>query len=891
MTNTIDSLKAALADRYTIERELGAGGMATVFLAHDIKHDRKVAVKVLRPELAAVLGTERFLNEIKITANLSHPHILPLLDSGSAEEPPSVRPTDRPSAFLYYVMPYVEGESLRERLDREKQLSVEESVEITKAVASALDYAHRQNVIHRDIKPANILLHDGQPVVADFGISLAVTAAGGTRLTETGLSLGTPHYMSPEQATGDRDVDGRSDIYSLGCVLYEMLAGDPPHTGSTVQAVIAATVSSDPMPITERRRAAPNHVSAALHHALEKIPADRFDTAASFADALGAKATRAIPSLGVSRPGGNRYLRLAPWLAAAVLATVLAIQWLTDSPESESLIATYIGPPEGHQMLSQASFAISPDGTKLAFTTVSDSGGRQLWLRPLDTLEASELAPVDGMGWPFWSPDSEHIGYFAEGSVWILNSITRGKRPLCDATVFRGGAWSIRDTVVFAADGGIWRADVHGDGCELFITDTSSSFTGRPSFLPDGNKFLFTRGFGRTIELGDVRTGETQVVRYSSMAPSGQGKNSWVQFARPDYLVFGGYEEDGAGGEFPLLRAARIDLSDYSVRGEPVEIVREVRSAAGIQSYSVSNTGRLVYTPWDRNLPPVALERDGTLAENQMEHIAGRWMFSVARSHPWLFLSGDNDIWKFDRSTGISEKLHSGHAYAAVPGPGDTLVAYLYWSPEDECSINLLNIPQDSVSKLHTGRCLMVTDWSRDGQYLLLENSLSWLTDSMPNIEIWRYSFADSSLSPLAARDGDVRDGALSPDGRWIAFSSDETGQPEIYVRRFASRGAAVRISMTGGRWPRWNENGRELYFLSPDGAVYVADLTSVLAGRSPSAPRVLFVHPLGRTVAFTDTGTGFSATPDGLTFYFRPRTQSHNIALIQNWPALLERR
>ena len=221
MSDSVVLLKTALADRYEVQEELGAGGMATVYLAHDIKHDRKVAVKVSRPELAAVIGSERFLHEIKVTANLQHPHILPLHDSGEAD------------SFLYYVMPYVEGESLRDKLNHEKQLSIEETLEITKAVASALDYAHRHEVIHRDIKPENILLQDGQPVVSDFGIALAVTAAGRSRLTETGLSLGTPQYMSPEQAMGDREVDARSDVYALACVTYEMLVGEPPYTGPT----------------------------------------------------------------------------------------------------------------------------------------------------------------------------------------------------------------------------------------------------------------------------------------------------------------------------------------------------------------------------------------------------------------------------------------------------------------------------------------------------------------------------------------------------------------------------------------------------------------------------------------------------------------------------------
>ena len=219
MTSTAESLASALADRYIIERKLGQGGMATVYLAQDLKHDRQVAIKVLKPELAAMLGAERFVIEIKTTAALQHPHILPLFDSGSAD------------GFLFYVMPFIEGETLRTKLDRETQLDIDESVRITREVADALDYAHRHGVIHRDIKPENILLHDGRPMVADFGIALALSAAAGGRMTETGMSLGTPHYMSPEQATAAKEITGRSDIYSLGSVLYEMLTGNPPHVG------------------------------------------------------------------------------------------------------------------------------------------------------------------------------------------------------------------------------------------------------------------------------------------------------------------------------------------------------------------------------------------------------------------------------------------------------------------------------------------------------------------------------------------------------------------------------------------------------------------------------------------------------------------------------------
>ena len=243
MSDEFDRLVTALADRYTVECELGAGGMATVYLAHDLKHERQVAVKVLHPELAAALGSDRFLREIKITANLNHPHILPLLDSGCAEEQPSARPAVRPSAFLYYVLPYVAGGSLRQRLEQSRQLSVEEALHVTRQVAAALDFAHRQDIVHRDITPENVLLHEGEAMVADFGIALAVSAAGGDRLTETGMSLGTPEYMSPEQVAGDRDIDGRSDIYSLACVLYELLAGNPPFT-AVASAALAALAAS-----------------------------------------------------------------------------------------------------------------------------------------------------------------------------------------------------------------------------------------------------------------------------------------------------------------------------------------------------------------------------------------------------------------------------------------------------------------------------------------------------------------------------------------------------------------------------------------------------------------------------------------------------------------------
>ena len=282
-----DRLRTGLAGRYTIERELGAGGMATVYLAHDVKHRRMVAIKVLRPELASLLGPDRFLREVEVAAQLNHPHILALYDSGEAE------------GFLFYVMPYIKGESLRQKLEREKQLSIEEALGVTRQVASALGYAHAHDVIHRDVKPENILLHEGEAMVADFGIALAVSAAASERLTLTGLAVGTPAYMSPEQAVSERALDARSDVYSLGCVLYEMLAGEPPYTGATAQVLIAKRLV-DPVPAVRRLRAAvPVGVEQALTKALAKVPADRWASTLAFAEALAAPAGPRPPSVAV----------------------------------------------------------------------------------------------------------------------------------------------------------------------------------------------------------------------------------------------------------------------------------------------------------------------------------------------------------------------------------------------------------------------------------------------------------------------------------------------------------------------------------------------------------------------------------------------------------------
>ncbi len=489
MPEQLDRLKTALADRYDIERPLGIGGMATVYLATDLRHDRPVAVKVLRPELSATLGAERFLKEIDVTANLQHPYILPLFDSGEVD------------SFVFYVMPYIEGESLRDRLTREKQLPVDEAIEITKAVASALDYAHRHKVIHRDIKPENILLHDGQPVVADFGIALAVSAAGGSRLTGTRLALGTPNYMSPEQATADRELDGRTDIYSLGCVLYEMLASEPPHTGNTVRAIIAKQLTDEPRRVRLARSSVPPHVEAAVHKALAKLPADRFASAHQFAEALARpSAEPGVTAPAVSAPS-RRNLR-ARALGATAVALLLAGFFLggplrSGSPAPVAKLA--VPPPRGVRFSWNVGtdVAIAPDGSRLVFVAQTE-GGQELFLRSLDELEARPIPGTEGSSMPFFSPDGRWIAFKTADGL-IKKMAVEGGPTVTVASGeqnWLGASWGPDDVIVLGATTtGLYAVSAAGGAVRpLTQLDTAAHESGHlgPDLLPGGRAMVLT---------------------------------------------------------------------------------------------------------------------------------------------------------------------------------------------------------------------------------------------------------------------------------------------------------------------------------------------------------------------------------------------------------------
>jgi eukaryotic-like serine/threonine-protein kinase len=598
MIGPMERLAAALADRYRIERELGQGGMATVYLAHDLKHDRQVAIKVLHPDLAAALGADRFLTEIKTTARLQHPHILPLLDSGEAD------------GLLFYVMPYVSGETLRSRLERDRQLSLEDTLLIAREVADALGAAHALGIIHRDIKPDNILLQGGHAVVADFGIALAVQEAGGARMTQTGLSLGTPHYMSPEQAMGDRTVDARTDIYALGAVTYEMLTGEPPFTGATTQAVVAKVLTERPAPPSTVRDTVPTAVEAAVLKALAKLPADRWSSTARFAEGL-VQGDPAIRTGAVrSAPPPRRHLLAGAALLGAVL--LLAVGWLLgrlDGPPAESWTAfTQLTDASGEE----TSPTLSPDGESFAYASnargtwdiyVQRVGGRN------PVLVAGDSS-VDERG-PKYSPDGRQIAYsHGEGGVFVVGATGESPRRL---TSFGSDpAWSPDGRrIVFAAEetitpyvvnsaGQLWIVEAGGGEPKLLIGEPRTPVY-QPAWSPSGGRIAFWLVRGGQRDIATIApTGGERVLVTDDVAVD------WAPAWSPDgrYLYFA----SDRGGTMGLWRVG-IDESSGRPRGTPEPVAAGVDVAMDLPQLS-RDGGTLIFRSRLESVNPAAIAFD-----------------------------------------------------------------------------------------------------------------------------------------------------------------------------------------------------------------------------------------------------------------------------------------
>ena len=871
-------LALVLADRYTIERELGQGGMATVYLAHDIKHDRNVAIKVLHPDLGAALGAERFLTEIRTTARLQHPHILPLFDSGEAD------------GLLYYVMPLVTGETLRARLERERQLPVDDAVRIAREVADALNYAHGRAVIHRDIKPENILLQDGHALVADFGIALAVQTAGGQRMTQTGLSLGTPQYMSPEQAMGERAIDARSDIYALGAVTYEMLVGEPPFTGPSVQAIVARLITEEPRGISAQRKAVPEHVEAAVLHALEKLPADRFATAAEFGAALRESGTahnqpmrRTNGSSTVAARARNRPIAIAAALAlilGGAVIGVLATRASRVEPSGDgAFTATSILPPSGGTFGEQRSLALSPDGRRLAFVFAAANGSRNLWVRGMDRLDAEPVAGSNGADAPFWSPDGRSLGYFAGGFLLVTESNGQSRR-LCPVAGATGGSWNTSGLILFGHTDGISTVPAGGGTCQLIVPRGSGPSL-KALFLPDGKRMLISRGqfadmLAATLDGKIVATIPIRTLEFAVVAP--------------EYLLAASQNDVRA------VDAHRLNLNSLVLEGPLARIANEVRAQGGIHSFAASPSGVLAYLPGGQDRPYLVYDAAGLLRDTV--RVDGTWTVGVrpARAGPATVAIAGNTvgIWLYDldANRGTRVLVHdsafptTGYAFGTtypIFSPDGTHLAYgmrggtrcRIVDRDLRTSVERVIGNATSTNSSENG-CESPLDWSLDGRFLLVRRDSTL-----------RIIPADGTTEQgSVTRPGRVREGHFSPDGRSIAYTSDESGRAEVYVQALPS-GPPSLVSREGGRWPAWTHGGRQVTYLTPDGRVQVADIAA--SGAPPGTPRTLFSIPTWRRSTFDDNGTGFAVVGDGERYLVRQSATGLAVAYLQHWPTIFQ--
>ena len=809
---------AALADRYTIVREIGSGGMGTVYLAKELKHDREVALKVLRPEIASHMGSLRFLNEVKITARLDHPHILTLIDSGEADE------------FLWYVQPFVRGESLRAKLDRERQLSIDEAVSLARQVLSALEHAHQRGVVHRDIKPANILIHEGEAMVADFGIALAVSEASDSRLTQTGIAIGTPQYMSPEQATGERHIDGRSDEYSLAAVLYEMLSGVTPHTAPTTQALIAKLLTERPTRVRAVRGSVPPHVDAALAKALEMTPADRFGTAAEFASALQGSgpfvAAEPLPSTG----------RRTMWIGAIAAVVVLA-------GVGGALVLRPAGAPplavgRSEQITSDEGLeiqpALSPDGKLIAYAAgrarrmrifvrpVGQAGGRTLPLSDDSTAVESQ---------PSWSPDGARILFLTRGGASVASALGGASQPIVAPGANAGAR----------VKSAIWSPD----GTEIAFArgDTLSVMPaagGTPRVIatgPDLHSCAWA-SHGRWIAC----TSQNSISMlpgplFGNLAPSGillfpVSGGDPVRIAEPTAFnqspVFSG---DGRRLFFLSNRdgARDVYVVNLSSAGEPRGTPLRLTTGLGAKSISLStDTRRLAYAVYSAraNIWSVPIPSSppaggvAVTASNATPLTRGSQVIQGMRVSPdgrWLVydsdLRGNSDLYRLPLAGGAAEQLTSDPVDEFAPdlSPDGTTIVYHSWRTGTRgIEVKALNgAPIEQIT--NTPAQESYPKWSPDGGAILFYDQ-----SGQRNALVTRRGPDGKWSAPEVLASGTYRP-QWSPDGTSISYvAAPADGEPGV-VMLLPLGGRPRQLFTPGNGAPLvshaiWSPDGRTLY-------------------------------------------------------------------------------
>jgi serine/threonine-protein kinase len=879
-------LTTALADRYRVDRELGAGGMATVFLAHDLRHDRDVAIKVLHPDLGAALGGERFLAEIRTTARLQHPHILPLLDSGNAD------------GLLYYVMPLVTGETLRTRLARERQLPIDEAIRISREVADALGYAHDLGVIHRDIKPENILLQGGHATVSDFGIALAVQQAGGQRMTQTGLSLGTPQYMSPEQAMGERTIDARSDLWALAAVTYEMLVGEAPFTGPSVQTILARVMTEEPRPLATQRKAIPENVEHAVMRALEKLPADRWSSAREFAAALegGAPGSSSYAGTATSRQRNatrakttwSARLRDPVVLTLAALAltglTLAAWRWRNVPREPADVVRFTIPASQTDRAnsLGLSLLTISPDGRTLVFAAIGADGQQRLMLRSLDDITARPLPETTDATNPIFSPDGKWIAFVRSNQIFKI--AIDGDRPQLIGPVpglFGGMSWSSTGVIVLGGNTELYTIpDGGGPAHDLVKSDRGAGdFTVSVPVVDDADGIVLYSTQANAsmtsakIAIASLRTGEHVVL--DAVGPQPLGIVDGVL----TYVTVGG-----------LIMGVPIDVRAKKLTGTPVQLASDVaiNNTTGLARAALARNGTLFYQSGTQSSQVMSVGTDGSahaLMAEPREYAFPRVSPDGRRLAVAIGESGRRDVWLFELSSQTPTRLtHEGAANDRPEwSPDGKRVLYrtdrgtrssIWWRPADlSADATLLA----GGPKIDIWEAVM----SPDARYV------AYQLDTTGADLYYRGVSGDTTQHVISTAAKAIETmPRLSPDGRWIAFTTDESGRQEVVVQAFPGPGGRVQVSARGGSEPVWSPDGKRLFYRG-DGHLMAARLNTtnefaVVARDTLFADTYQFA---------TNPHANYDVMPDGAHFVFLKPAAEGSMIVVTNWASVVRAR
>ena len=855
--------------------------MGEVYRARDTRLDRAVAIKILQGHLALDEDVrQRFEREARIVSSLNHPHICTLYDVGHQD------------GMDYLVMEYLEGESLADRLAR-GPMPLPELLKTAVEVADALDRAHRQGLVHRDLKPGNIMITKSGAKLLDFGLARATPPSRSMSdlssptmsrpITAEGTIVGTFQYMAPELLEG-RDADARSDIFSFGAVLYEMATGRRPFEGRSQASLIAAILKETPQPISVLMPLSPPALDRAVMRCLEKDPDDRWQTARDLL--LDLKwVSEAGSRAGVAAPVAARRKtreRLAWGLAslaglAAIAIAALAIARLPKRPEPiRFFIAT---PPE---VTTMGTPKVSPDGRFVAFNATDSSGVSRIWLRPFGSLTSQPLPGTDNAQRPFWSPDSRYLAFMSDGKLKKI-SVTGGPPQTVGETNSRGdGTWSKNGVILFdssAADSIRRIAAAGGIPSPVTRIDRAHGESGNawPQFLPDGSHFLYlalaTRPESTALKVGDVRSTETRVLM--------TGDLSRIEYVAPGYVLF---VRDRA------LLAQRFDAGRLELRGEPFPIVDDVAVGGGGAAnaeFSASNNGVLVFRgsagvgrtrlTWvDRAGRDLRVAGEPAEYSDQVVSPDGKRIAAEVGA-------GNPDLWVIETGRNVTTRFtfNAASDYWPVWSADGGRIAY----SSDQLGLYAIFVKPATGARaesllFHPGMSIGPCDWSRDGRYLacLVTGAGGWDIWIVPTVGGQQaYPYLATPFRDLEPR--------FSPDGRWVMYSSNESGKREVYIQPFPGSGGKWQVSNQGGRDPEWRSDGKEIFFLSPAGAMTVVDVSGG-ASLELGTPRALFP---GVITDDSPIGHNYAVSADGMRFLIRKPVRAGELpatTVFMNWTA-----